>query len=161
MLLKETKGRSDTKTRKKKWAATVWPWINERILEYERARTRSHTMENSIDKRPWTFRKTEYRTSKWMIEWINEYTTETSSFFAWCNLLWQRNLMKTVRKKSYEIKKRNKDEKRQSETSLSSTISLLLYASFASGRNFVPHSNTLMSSISSLTVDACCVAMDL
>jgi hypothetical protein len=51
---KREKGRRDRKT-KKKWAATGRPRGNERIQEIESGITRSHSVENSMCNRLWTF----------------------------------------------------------------------------------------------------------
>jgi len=42
------------------YAATGWNYGNEKILEIERGSTRTHTLENSLRQRLWTFRMTEY-----------------------------------------------------------------------------------------------------
>jgi hypothetical protein len=47
-------------TRKKTEAATGWPKGNERILEIERGRTRSHSVKSSLWKWLWTYRRTDY-----------------------------------------------------------------------------------------------------
>jgi hypothetical protein len=51
--------RSDGKTRKKTYAAIGWPSGNDRILEIERGRTRSHSVKNSLRKRLLACRKTD------------------------------------------------------------------------------------------------------
>jgi len=53
-------GKLKVKTRKKTYAATGWPWGNERILWIERGNTRSHSVENCLWKGLGTC-KTDYK----------------------------------------------------------------------------------------------------
>jgi len=59
--------------RGRRQAATGWPQGNNRMLEIERGSTRSHSVGNSLLKRPWTCCKTNNRMNG--IFWICGYTT--------------------------------------------------------------------------------------